>query len=306
MHHLVKVVEEWRAGGFYDRVMAGGAELERMKRFLRLCSGEDARPPPPDPLVHPKYPLFPGLDNRAWRDPRASAAARILEENFDIIREEALGLREEASLDYSKAAHPWRSWRKPWTLLLPDARPRTWTLYLLYHMGASVEEVMGQCPRTHAIVNSLPGACLDYTWGDFVLSAMNPGAHLRAHCSIDNLRVRIHLGITIPEGCSMRVGTETRTWEEGKCLMFEDSWEHEVWNRSGARRVVLIADLWHPDLTAIEVRALTAAFRKSRVRRVFLRERMDATDDPQRYPPVIEAALEKHDAEPAVREFWPA
>ena len=69
---------------------------------------------------------------------------------------------------------------------------------------------------------------------------------------------------------------------------------------------MLIADLWHPDLTEIEVHALTAAFRKSQVRRVFLRERMDVTNDPQRYPPFIEAALDRQDADPAVREFWPA
>lgn len=304
--HLAKVIGEMRSGGFYDRIMASGPELDRMKTFLRRCSGEEATPPNPDPMVHPKYPLFPGLGNRPWHDARINAAARILEENFATIRDEAMQLGDASIVDYSKAAGPWRSWRKPWTMLRPDAKPGTWTLYLLYHMGVSVEDVMGKCPRTHAIVNALPRACLDYTWGDFVFSAMNGGAHLRAHCSIDNLRVRIHLGITIPPGCSIRVGMETRTWEEGKCLMFEDSYEHEVWNRSGSRRVVFIADLWHPDLTGIEVRALTAAFRKSQVRRIFLRERMDVTDDPQRYPPFIEAALEKQDAEPAVREFWPA
>jgi hypothetical protein len=155
-------------------------------------------------------------------------------------------------------------------------------------------------------VKSLPGACLDYAWGDFVLSAMRPGAHLKPHCSIDDLRLRIHLGLAIPEGCSIRVANETRTWQEGRCLTFEDSFEHEVWNRSNARRVVLIVDLWHPDLTPIEIRALTAGFRKSRVRRIFMGERMGITTDPTRYVPSIETALESQDADPVVREFWPA
>lgn len=305
MSHLPKIVEQLRAGGYYDRVMAAGPGLDRMKAFLRACAGEAAAPPR-DPQQQPHYPCFPGLRNRPWHDGRGFEAVSILEENFAVIRDEALRLDAATRVDYSRAARPWRSWRKPWTLLRSDAAPGTWTVYLLHHMGASVEAVMGSCPRTLALVDSLPGACTDYAWGDFVFSAMGPGAHLRPHCSIDNLRIRIHLGITVPPHCAMRVGTETRTWQEGRCLAFEDSFEHEVWNRSRARRVVLIVDLWHPDLTAIEVRALTAAFRKSQVRRIIMGERIGITDSPGRYLPVIEAALERQDRDPVVREFWPA
>jgi hypothetical protein len=87
--------------------------------------------------------------------------------------------------------------------------------------------------------------------------------------------------------------------------VFEDSFEHEVWNRSDSRRIILIADLWHPDLTDIEVRALTAAFRKSEVRRIFMHERIGITDSSERFLPYIEAALARQDDDPVVREFWP-
>ena len=304
MQHIGKVVEQWRIGGYYDRVMAGGPDLERVRQFLLACSGERTMAPV-DPMQRPHYPCFPGLRNRPWHDARDYEAVRLLESNFEVIRDEALRLRGDSRLDYSVAARPWRSWKRPWTLLRPDAAPGTWTVYLLHHMGVNVEALAGSCPRTLAIVDSLPGACAEYPWGDFIFSAMSGGAHLRPHCSIDNLRVRIHLGIAIPEGCSMRVGRETRTWQPGRCLVFEDSFEHEVWNRSGERRVVLIADLWHPDLTPVEVRALTAAFRKSAVRRIFLRERIGITDAPEKYLSCIDAALEAQDQEPVVREFWP-
>jgi len=46
----------------------------------------------------------------------------------------------------------------------------------------------------------------------------------------------------------MRVGDETRTVQEGKCVVFDDSWEHEAWNDGDGTRVVLILDVWHPDL----------------------------------------------------------
>ena len=305
MPHLAQVVEAMRSGGYYERVMAGGAELDRVKAFLRACAGEGPAAAA-DPLQRPHYPCFPGLRNRPWHDPATCPAARVLEDHFAAIRDEALALGAAHELDYSTAARPWRSWRRPWTMLRREPARGTWTVYLLYHMGVPVEPLTRSCPRTMAIVESLPGACLDYPWGDFIFSAMAGGAHLRAHCSIDNLRVRLHLGIAIPPGCSIRVGTEERRWEEGRCLVFEDSFEHEVWNRSGARRIVLIADLWHPDLTPVEVRALTAGFRKSEVRRVFMAERLSATDAPQRYLPHLEAALRRQDDDAAVREFWPA
>lgn len=304
MQHIDKVVEQMRIGGYFDRVMAGGPELDRVKAFLLACAGEGAASPV-DPLQRPHYPCFPGLRNRPWHHPRDYEAVRILESGFATIHEEAMRMRDDASVDYSDAARPWRSWKKPWTLLLPAPPRRTWTVYLLHHMGVSVEALAGNCPKTLAIVNSLPRACTEYAWGDFIFSAMSGGAHLRPHCSIDNFRLRIHLGIVIPEKCSMRVGTEARTWEEGKCLVFEDSFVHEVWNRSDSRRIVLIADLWHPDLTDIEVRALTAAFRKSEVRRIFMRERIEMTDSSEKYVRFIEAALAIQDSDPIVREFWP-
>jgi aspartyl/asparaginyl beta-hydroxylase (cupin superfamily) len=306
MAHLARVVEAMRTGGFYGRIMDGGPELDRMKTFLRRCAGEEPAGLG-HPQVRPKYPLFPELRNQSWRDAAQFPAARILEREFPSIRDEALRVGLDRHVDYSSAAGPWRSWSRPWTLFKNRrAEAQAWTLYLMYHMGVDVEPVAGLCPVTHALLRSLPGACLDYTWGDFVLSAMNGRTHLRPHCSIDNLRVRIHLGLTIPRGCSIRVGTETRQWQEGRCLVFEDSFEHEVWNRSGERRVVLIADLWHPDLTPVEIRALTSGFRKSAVRRVFLHERLGLTDDPGRYAPFIEEALARQDEEPVVREFWPA
>ena len=49
-------------------------------------------------------------------------------------------------------------------------------------------------------------------------------------------------------GRSIRVGDEVRTWVEGRCLLFDDSFEHEVWNDADEERLVLIVDVWHPDL----------------------------------------------------------
>lgn len=304
-YHLPEIIAAFRRGGFYDRVMAAGPELDRMKEYLQVWAGE--RPQrAQDPSLHPHYPLFPGLRHRPFHDPGDFPAARILEDNFETIRDEARGLDESVELDYTLAVTMHRSWKRPWTLLAPKAGPRSWTVYVFHHMGVEVESIARRCPRTLAIVDSLPGACREHTWGDFVFSAMSPGTHLRRHCSTDNLRVRIHLGVVIPEGCEIEVKDERRPWREGKCLVFEDSFEHEVWNRSAHRRIVLIADVWHPDLTDIEIRALTAAFRKSDVRSIFLHERIGMTTSPEKHIRHIRSALERQDDSPLIREFWPA
>ena len=107
--------------------------------------------------------------------------------------------------------------------------------------------------------------------GAFELSLLAPGTHIAPHCGPTNHRLRLHLALSVPsmpsaprdtsagEGndagdtargaIGIRVGNETRSWRTGSVLLFDDSFEHEVWNRAGAPRLVLIVDVWHPDLS---------------------------------------------------------
>merc|ERR1712151_91271 len=110
------------------------------------------------------------------------------------------------------------------------------------------------CPVTANLLDAVPGArqlaehpsgC-----GNAIFSMLEPGTCLRAHCGPTNTRLTCHLGLKVPHGCGIRVGSESRQWREGECLVFDDSWEHEVWNRSSDPRVVLLVNFWHPDLPA--------------------------------------------------------
>ena len=64
----------------------------------------------------------------------------------------------------------------------------------------------------------------------------------------------------VPPGCRLRVGNEVRTWEPGKALIFDDSIEHEAWNDGSETRVVMIFEIWRPEITSDERAALTAMF----------------------------------------------
>ena len=90
-------------------------------------------------------------------------------------------------------------------------------------------------------------------------SLLKPGTHLPAHTGVSNVRTIIHLPLIVPEGCEFRVGGETRRWEEGKAWAFDDTIDHEAWNRSDQMRAILIFDVWNPYITA-EERDLLRAF----------------------------------------------
>lgn len=86
---------------------------------------------------------------------------------------------------------------------------------------------------------------------------MYPKTHVHAHTGPTNCRLRAHLGLVVPDGLQLRVGQEIVAWHEGKLFVFDDSWEHEVWHRGDSYRLVLIVDVWHPDLTETERKTLS-------------------------------------------------
>ena len=106
------------------------------------------------------------------------------------------------------------------------------------------------CPRTTNLVENLPGAAIAGQ-GQAYFSVMDPGTHVTPHCGPTNAKLRCHLGLVVPDSSVIRVGDQKIHWRELGCIVFDDSFEHEVWNPD-AERAVLIIDIWHPDLTAAE------------------------------------------------------
>ena len=98
-------------------------------------------------------------------------------------------------------------------------------------------------------------------WGPTVMfSLLKAGSRILPHTGMFNTRLVCHLPLMIPEGCRFRVGNEVREWQEGRLLIFDDTIEHEAWNDSNEDRVVLIFDIWRPELSEQERLELTALF----------------------------------------------
>jgi ornithine lipid ester-linked acyl 2-hydroxylase len=118
-----------------------------------------------------------------------------------------------------------------------------WEAFGLLGFGRRFEDNLRLCPRLAAILERIPGL----TTAGF--SVLGPGTVISPHVGYTSTVLRCHLGIVIPEDCGIRVGGETRTWREGECLVFDDTAEHEAWNRSEQARVVLLLDVVKPGET---------------------------------------------------------
>lgn len=95
---------------------------------------------------------------------------------------------------------------------------------------------------------------------ELFFSRLKPRTHIPPHFGAANNRLTTHLPLIVPDGCSIRVGDEVHVWHEGELFAFDDSFEHEAWNRSDKERVVLIFESHHPDLSAAERAAVEDAF----------------------------------------------
>jgi hypothetical protein len=179
---------------------------------------------------------YPGLGGGPFFSPDQFPLARWLEEEFEIVRQEIEGL--------DGAAFHREAERIP--------REGDWDVAFLFERGRRRKDVCDALPVTAAALERL-GAMTTLT-GLAYVSRMRAGTAIAPHRGPTNLRVRCHLAVAVPDGdCGLRVGGTVRRWEQGHCLVFDDYAEHEAWNRAASDRIVLIVDLWHPGLSAVEV-----------------------------------------------------
>jgi aspartate beta-hydroxylase len=181
---------------------------------------------------------YPGLTAKPWHDASAFPLARKLEANATAILRELRALRESDFV-------PERE---------PIARRGRWDVAFFYERGRANELLRARCPQTFATIES--ERIVRGPSGLAYLSRLSAASHVAPHRGPTNLRLRCHFGVEVPEACGLLVGGESGTWSEGRCIVFDDSFEHEAWNRDVYDRIVLIVDLWHPDLSDDEVALL--------------------------------------------------
>lgn len=225
--------------------------LTRIDECVRIMLGDQPLPPLPA-LQAPALCYFPGLGAKPWYEPSEyddlAALVRILEREYPRLRAEFLQhVDQEHLLPYQDQFPTGR---------FPGIQRSEWGMLYLQQQFTRFEENCARCPVGAEILDTVapflsPG-------GAFRYSVIGPHTRVPLHSDPVNTKLTCQLALVVPPGCGIRVGGEERAWEEGKCLIFDDTFAHEVWNQSDVPRVCLLLDIWKPQLAPVEREVIAA------------------------------------------------
>lgn len=228
------LVDELAEASARDRVRmrtAADAWLGRRRIYTNHCEG----------LHYPFLPAdeFFGREHFPWFDEFEAATGTIIAELEAILADPEPGLTPYISLPPGLPSNKWSGLDKS----------LDWGAFHLWKEGERFDEACARAPRTAALVESLPICEIKGRAPNVFFSILKAGSHIPAHTGVTNVRSVVHLPLIVPEGCEFRVGGEIRSWIEGRAFAFDDTIEHEAWNRSDLSRAILIIDVWNPYLS---------------------------------------------------------
>jgi aspartyl/asparaginyl beta-hydroxylase (cupin superfamily) len=165
-------------------------------------------------------------------------ALRLLDRNYAVIREELLAVLQD-----QERIPRYHEISKAETYISGTVDPtRSWRVFMLAHVSGGIPTNQARCPRTSALLGQIPGLLQAF------FSILDPGKSIPAHDGPYLGYLRYHLALLVPsvDPPWMRVKDQVHTWQEGRSILFDDSWNHQVYNTSPERRVVLIVDVVRP------------------------------------------------------------
>jgi hypothetical protein len=242
-----RIDEALASGGF-----GPGRRSERIEEALAILRGDL-----PVQLQEPTSFYFPGLPQRSFYEREEFEWAPDLEAETGMIKSEleALLAAEAEQFEPYVAADADRSGGTA-----PNAHLAGSTNWSAYHLLKGGEPVAGQAEHFPATLAALQHVPLPHIAGRSpmaLFSLLKPGAHIRPHHGLFNFRLICHLPLIVPPGCALRVGNQERSWSEGQLLIFDDSMEHEARNRSDRQRIILLFEIWRPEIGEADREALT-------------------------------------------------
>lgn len=235
-----------------DRFSA--SELGRVQQWVDQFL--DGRPPTSsDPRQRPKFMYFPGLPSQPYYERELFPFIPQLEQACTQIRKEMLACVEDDG-----AVEPFLGELDPSHMdeyLAGGGGKPAWDAFFFYRHGKILLDNAARCPQTSALVEELPLVRIRGHAPEICFSLLAAGTHILPHHGVTNTRLVLHLPLVVPLDCAIVVGGQTHAWRENECVVFDDTYLHEAWNRSDSRRVVLIMDVWNPGLTEAEQLAIT-------------------------------------------------
>ena len=210
---------------------ATDAWLGRRSIYANHCEGLHYPFLPADEFFDREY--FP------WLGQLEAATTTIVSELEMLLAAPEPGLTPYISLPAGAPANKWSRLDKS----------LDWGAFHLWKEGERFDDACARVPRTAALIESLPICRIEGRAPNVFFSVLKAGSHIPAHTGVTNVRSVVHLPLIVPGDCEFRVGGEMRSWLKGQAFAFDDTIEHEAWNRSDRDRVVLIIDVWNPHLS---------------------------------------------------------
>lgn len=229
-----------------------GESLERVDDSLAILLGKKR-------VFHsqPTMTYFPRLPAICFFERRDFPWIEAVEAATPAIREELGALLAAAPQDFTPYVnHAPGSPLGQWSELNNSKR---WSALFLYQDGTTIEQNAARCPQTVAALAQAPQVKIPGRGPTAFFSRLEPKTRIPAHTGSSNTRLTVHIPLIVPPGCGFRVGAETRHWQPGTALIFDDTIEHEAWNDGDEQRVILIFDIWNPLLTPAERELMTVA-----------------------------------------------
>ncbi len=208
-------------------------------------------------LQQPSVFYFPGLPQRRFWDPQDFPWLEPMLALLPVMQAElaaVLGAEGEGFVPYVNRTRHRPAPNNP----LLDSQD--WGAFHFWRDGAVVEAGAARCPATmaaleHAPMPRIPGRSPNAHW-----SRLRPGAHITPHTGMLNTRLICHIPILTAPECTLRVGNEVREWRDGVPLIFDDSIEHEARNAGPRERVVLLFEVWRPEIGEADRAAISRVF----------------------------------------------
>lgn len=208
-------------------------------------------------LQQPSMFYFPSLPQRAFYERDEFDWVAPMEAMTDAIVAELAAIRADGE-DFAPYVETPADRPAPNNPLRDDP---SWGAFYFWRNGVRVDDHADRCPAVMAALDHAPMPQIESRSPIALWSLLKPGTHIQPHHGLLNTRLICHLPLLTPEGCGLRVGAETRRWTKGEMLIFDDSVEHEAWNRGAQTRVILLFEIWRPEIGAEERDALGRLFR---------------------------------------------
>jgi aspartyl/asparaginyl beta-hydroxylase (cupin superfamily) len=237
--------------------------LEHLPEMLRRdAAGEPPLFPPDDPLQYARF-VIPGVPGKPWHDAADFAWTAAFEAQHAAIQAELDAFLAQQQITFRNYIGP---------ILHEQADAGEWHVLYLDYRGHRWDEHCAMFPRLMKLVDAIPRRS-----GTVFISRLTPGTHIPKHCGATNTQLTCHFGIVVPDGVEMRVAREIRKQQAGRCVIFDDSFEHEVWNHSASVRYNVFVQFWHPDLSDAEIAAIQKLEELPQIQRVIEQYREGAS-----------------------------